>query len=132
MLRHRRNWRPFLAGVICFLALFLLSSSAAAQDGRSNGNGGRYFITGRLVDSQEQPIVDAEIIAHSPGEEAAQPLAETASLADGSFILRLSELPFEQTVLTIEAHHFAGRQERLAGQPIPWNGGLRPVSGWPG
>ena len=67
----------------------------------------RYFITGRLVDTQNQPVVDAEISARLAADD--QPLAQTVSQDDGSWLLRLSSVPENQLVLTIDAHHFASQ-----------------------
>jgi hypothetical protein len=103
------------SGAILFL--FLIFSAVGFVQAHQNGdNPGAYVITGRLVDSQEQPIVDAEIAAYMAPEEG-EPLAETHSLEDGSFALRLSDLPDETAVLTINTHHFETRQKTLAGLP---------------
>ncbi len=111
--------RQLKAGVLLFLFL-LLTTIDAAQSAQNDDDSGQYVITGLLLDTQEQPVVDAEIVIYPRQEsgETAEPLAETHSLEDGSFALRLSELPPESAVLAIESHHFATQEELLAGQPI--------------
>jgi Na+/H+ antiporter NhaD/arsenite permease-like protein len=119
MLRHRKHWRQSWAGVLLLL-LFSLSAVSSTEAGQTPDEPDNYVITGRLLDSQEQPIVGAEILAHLEMNEGqtAEPLAETASLEDGSFTLHLAELPAETAVLTIDAPHFAPYQAELAGQPF--------------
>lgn len=119
MVRHIRIWRRSWAGVLLFLVLFL-SAVGSARAGQTEPDTEAYVVTGRLLDSQEQPVVDAEIIAHLSGEEVetAERLGETTSLEDGSFNLHLPELPSETAVLTVESHHFNSRQIALAGSPV--------------
>jgi hypothetical protein len=109
-------YRQLTAGAVLFLFL-ILTAVGFAQAAQTDGGSGQYVITGQLIDSQEQPIVDAEILLQPAQEtdESAEPLAQTQSLEDGSFALRLENLPPESAVLTIESHHFKTRHRTLAG-----------------
>ena len=103
------------------LLLFLtLTIANSVQANQTDPDSTQYVITGRLLDTQEQPIVDADIIALPEGEtsETAEPIAETHSLEDGSFALRFDELPPESTYLTFESHHFTTYKKSLDGQPF--------------
>ena len=77
-----------------------------AQEGESKAE-----ITGQLIDSQNQPIVGADILLVTPQQD--EPLVQTLSQPDGSFLLALpagsqsdpGALPTELAV-RIERHHF--------------------------
>ena len=76
---------------------------AAPADSTQEGPGG-YLVEGRLIDAQDQPVAEATITAHIPGE--AEPLAETESQADGYWVLLLPEIPEGSLTLTVERPHF--------------------------
>ena len=69
----------------------------------SNADTG-FLITGRLIDSQGQPIIAADVIAYVTSEE--ESIAETESQEDGSWVLKLEQLPEEVTVRN-HRYHFA-------------------------
>ena len=68
-------------------------------------------VIGQLSDAQNQPVVDAIVQAVIPGE--AEPIAETESLEDGSWILTFSEIPSQALELIIEHPHFQPQVEIL-------------------
>ncbi len=73
-------------------------SAAGAVD-----TGGTFLITGQLRDTQNQPVVAAEVSAVSEGE--GEPLDEVESQEDGTWMLELETVPAN---LTVEIHrpHF--------------------------
>ena len=117
---NQLNIKRLPTAAFVLLLFLVLTIAGSVQANQSNQEGTQYVITGRLLDSQEQPIVDADIIALPEGEasETAEPIAETHSLEDGSFALRFDELPPESTYLTFESHHFTTYQKSLDGQPF--------------
>ncbi len=66
-------------------------------------------ISGRVVDNQGQPIVEAEINAFAPGRET--PLAHTASLENGTWGFVLPFIPQDELEIVVERAHFA--EERI-------------------
>ncbi len=68
-------------------------------------------VFGQLSDAQNQPVVDAIVQAVIPGQ--AEPIAETESLEDGSWILIFSEIPSQELELKIEHPHFQPQVEIL-------------------
>ncbi len=99
ILSHRhRTWIPLLA-ILAGLAVFWLAGPGNARALQN----GTFLITGRLVDSQAQPITAAEISALQPGQE--EPLAEVESQENGAWSLQLDDLP-QDLVIEIHRPHF--------------------------
>ena len=63
-----------------------------------------FLISGQLVDNLEQPIAEAQVMLQA--EEESEPIAESESQENGSWLLQLSEAPPDTAVLVIERHHF--------------------------
>jgi Na+/H+ antiporter NhaD/arsenite permease-like protein len=63
-----------------------------------------YSVVGQLLDPQGQPVVEAEVLGYAT--DSTQPLAETLSRGDGSWILNLSTLPQTELHVQIEHPHF--------------------------
>ncbi len=84
------------------LAVWLSTGGTLAQE--EDPLGGGYLITGQLVDPQSQPVSEASITLVADGEE--EPLAEAESQEDGSWNMRLAELPEGSSAIQIERPHF--------------------------
>ncbi|MGW8319697.1 MAG: SLC13 family permease [Candidatus Promineifilaceae bacterium] len=109
------SWRQPLAGLMLLLALtgsVVGLVSASQTDGATEP----FVVTGRLVDGQAQPVVDAEISAWLPGD--AQPLATVESQEDGSWELSLESRPETGLTLTVERHHFKPEEVELDGSDL--------------
>ena len=63
-----------------------------------------YIIAGHLVDTQGAPIVSARVSVGQP--EAEDPLDETESQEDGSWVLSLAERPDKILEISLERPHF--------------------------
>ncbi len=63
-----------------------------------------FVIVGRLLDPQEQPVVEALIQGTFPASQ--EPFAETLSQEDGSWQLGLAELPAQDMQVIIQDPHF--------------------------
>ena len=72
---------------------------------------GQFLITGEIKDTQDQPVVEAEITAHIPGDE--EVLAQAESQEDGRWSLSLNEIPPQGIMLIIERAHFIGAEINL-------------------
>jgi Na+/H+ antiporter NhaD/arsenite permease-like protein len=70
-----------------------------------------YSIVGQLLDPQGQAVVEAEILAYTT--DPAQPLAETLSSEDGSWILNVPEIPKTDIHIVIEHPHFYSQELTL-------------------
>jgi len=77
---------------------FAIPTSTSASEAESG-----FLITGRLLDSQGQPIIAAEVSAHVPDEEEA--IAEAESQDNGSWRLVLDHIP-EEVSVHIHRYHF--------------------------
>jgi Na+/H+ antiporter NhaD/arsenite permease-like protein len=97
------RWRH-AAPVLLLLLALLWSAAGLVQAGQESGVGPDYVIAGRLIDSQLQPVPEAHISAHVPGQEEA--LGETESQEDGNWGLNLEEEPVAGLQVLIERPHF--------------------------
>jgi Na+/H+ antiporter NhaD/arsenite permease-like protein len=89
---------------LAFLCLCLALGLGAVQTTPVAGQSGRFSITGRLSDRQNQPVKKAEVRAHIAS--AAEPLAVAESQEDGSWVLLLQAVPTEYLTVTIDRRHF--------------------------
>ncbi len=118
---HRWNrlvWLGSAASLILAVTLLRAAPRATAQ-------AGAYLLAGRLLDPQGRPVSGAEVALHRTGED--NPLAATESQEDGSWALRLADLPEGPLTLTIERPHYQGVEMPLEGEPLARlrrNGGL--------
>lgn len=96
-LRHFFLALTLAVGLFLTLAERIPSLQAAQEDDE-------LLITGQLVDSQNQPVVTAEVKATVAGEE--EPLAEAESQENGSWSLILPQIPDEEVSIVIERPHF--------------------------
>lgn len=120
-MNHRLNRLPWLGGA----ALLLLAAALLRPLPPAAAQGGTYLLAGRLLDPQGQPVAEAEVALHRAGED--NPLAVTESQEDGSWALRLAELPDGPLTLTIERPHYQPVEMPLEGERLARlrdNGGL--------
>lgn len=106
---RRRWWRSWQHALAAFILLFALVFSIVgmAQAGQTEPGGNQqpnYVIAAQLLDSQQQPVVNAQVTAHMPGVE--EPLAETESQEDGNWALELEEEPEAGLTIVIQRPHF--------------------------
>ncbi len=94
----------------------MLSLAGLVQASQDDEQTGSYVIAGQLVDGQEQPIVEASIMATMPGEE--EPLAETESQEDGNWALILKEEPQAGLTVTIQRPHFQTQMLELSASDL--------------
>jgi hypothetical protein len=108
-------------------AIFVLSlvvvSLASSQAQAANQPPAHFFITGRLVDTQKQPVVEAEISARLTKDGS--PQAQTVSQDDGSWLLQLPTIPENQLVLTVERHHYEPQMFTLDAEALSLHSGWR-------
>jgi Na+/H+ antiporter NhaD/arsenite permease-like protein len=90
------------------LIILILSASELIQTGYAIQPKSNYLITGELVDAQGQPIEAVTVSATVPGES--KPLAEAESKVDGTWELRLPQVPQRGLVLSFDRPHFKSRQ----------------------
>jgi len=98
--------------LVLLVALVILAGSLPRLVRAQEPEAGLYVITGELVDEQNQPVSEAEIVATIPGEE--EPLAEGVSQGNGDWSLELADLPEEPVTVTIARHHFTTEQFQLS------------------
>jgi Na+/H+ antiporter NhaD/arsenite permease-like protein len=100
------NWlhkHHLLISLIIGLSLISMIMGVSRADSSGQQTVG-YEVSGRLMTTQGQPIVAAEVSAHIPGET--EPLAEVESQADGSWILSFAEFPTGDLTISLVRHHF--------------------------
>jgi Na+/H+ antiporter NhaD/arsenite permease-like protein len=110
---HRPN--PSLAAAGLVLGLFALSlllpplsaSAAPAPEDPS------WLVNGLVLDPQGRPVEAASIIALNANSE--EPLAETESQEDGSWVLRFDTLDENAPQIKISHHHFVDQSIPLDG-----------------
>ncbi len=94
-------WLLKVVVLVCLLFLIPGESMAApaAQEKEF-----ALVVFGQVYDPQGQPVVDARVHAIAPGGE--EPVAETESLEDGSWILPFADIPTQSLELKVEHPHF--------------------------
>ena len=109
---HRRVALAWLLAATLILILFT-ATTAVAGDQQTG-----YFISGRLHDAQGQPVAGAEIAVYSGenvpsatsqdagGSAAATALSGAQSQGDGSWTLRLAEVPAGGLTVDVSHPHF--------------------------
>lgn len=102
---------PWLWGLMAALLGTAVLLLALPQPTQAADRDDGYLINGRLVDSQNQPIVAAEVSLHIAGEETA--LAAAESQEDGTWTIVLADLPTEALTLVVERPHFRGWETTL-------------------
>lgn len=102
-------------GLLAAMGLLVLSGSQPAGP-RAYAAPAGFLITGRVIDSQSQPVATADISARAAGEPEA--LAETISQRDGSWSLLLPAVPDQAVDIVISRHHFAGQTIRLGASEL--------------
>jgi Na+/H+ antiporter NhaD/arsenite permease-like protein len=106
------------------LPIFLiltLWSAGRVQAHQSDSAAGGPVISGRLVDGQDQPVVEAEVTIQQLNQ--AEPLATGESREDGSWELvlpsaALVEPDDEPLLITIERHHFEASEIELGREQL--------------
>jgi Na+/H+ antiporter NhaD/arsenite permease-like protein len=116
-----RRWHGQLLAVLAFLLILTLSPASRAQAVQSGDEAGGLVISGRLLDQQDQPVVEASLAVHRTNES--EQLAEAESREDGSWTLALPDTavlePAEESLLiTIERHHFQSRELELGPEEL--------------
>ena len=61
-------------------------------------------IVGKVLDSQDVPVIDAEVLAITT--EQSEPLAEAHSQEDGTWILAFPEMPLNDLQIEVSHPHF--------------------------
>lgn len=106
------RFSPLGGGLVIALALTLSLVFALIPDsGQAQITGGKYVLTGELIDPQGQPVPLAEVTAILPGES--EPLAETESQDNGVWALELEDPPVPELLIHIQRAHFQGRNFAL-------------------
>jgi Na+/H+ antiporter NhaD/arsenite permease-like protein len=100
---NNRTPKLKIALLIVLLA-FILTGSILLPSGYAQNPREGYFISGQLMDPQDQPINEAFITATIPDET--EPLGEAESQEEGTWVLVLAEFPQEDIYITIERPHF--------------------------
>lgn len=107
--RRLFRWCCFgvMVAALCVVPLGIGADWVGAQQDDTAG----YLIAGRLVDTQDQPVVAAEITARISGRE--EMLAQTESQENGNWALSLTTLPNDALSLSIERSHFESNEIEL-------------------
>ena len=108
-------WRYTVAPLFVLLAL-IPAFSNLVQAEQSASDGEPFVIAGRLIDGQNQPVVEVQVAARMRGEE--EPLVETESQEDGSWTLQLDEAPQPGMAITLERPHFESQEIELDADEI--------------
>jgi len=112
----RSRTRYFLAGLSLLLVLIVFGSETTLTQ-RVDASPIGFVITGRLIDSQNQPVDGADVSVYLPGEIGAEAatddedlkgflLAEAESQEDGSWAVVLPEVPQDELRVSVERYHF--------------------------
>jgi Na+/H+ antiporter NhaD/arsenite permease-like protein len=93
--------RLLLMGLLLCVLICRFSSDVLPLSAQASGSPG---ITGKLVDSQGEPVRNAEVNVYVNGE--AEPAVTHESQADGTFVLDLPDEPIETLRVQITRPHF--------------------------
>ncbi|GAB4572224.1 MAG: ArsB/NhaD family transporter [Anaerolineae bacterium] len=96
-------------------AVWLLLPGAAPATGLQSAEG-VLQISGRLVDAQGQAIPAGEVLVYL--NEDPEPVAETESKEDGSWLLRFTEQPTTAVRVHIDRHHFDSTEIELSTEQL--------------
>ena len=69
-----------------------------------------------MIDAQGVPVVDAEVVAII--DQQSEPLAETISQQDGSWVLEFPERPLDELHIVIEHPHFQTQTIKVQGAQL--------------
>jgi Na+/H+ antiporter NhaD/arsenite permease-like protein len=114
--RRRRQWFLSILLSILLLAgiLIVLWVESAPPTARASGP---VSLSGRLLDSQGQPVRGAEMIVHE-GENH-EPIALAESQGDGTFVLDLPSSPLpSRLAVEIDRAHFESQEITLATEEV--------------
>ncbi len=112
--RLLRNWRKRYLYIALFLLaglVFLFPDWSRAFPGNLQQEIIEVVIVGRVVDTQGVPVSDVEVLAY-PDQEAV-PIADVLSQEDGSWVLEIREIPFNELRIVIQHPHFQTRTLNL-------------------
>jgi Na+/H+ antiporter NhaD/arsenite permease-like protein len=103
--------------IILFTCLFLLipGETSASFPGQQQ-DVIEVAIVGRVIDSQGVPVLDAEVTAITASQT--EPLAETQSQEDGTWVLEFPEIPLMEFQIVIEHPHFHSQTINLQGTEL--------------
>ena len=102
--RGKMLWIILVLAVVLCLESGLLPAPAWGQEGAADTGTGTMGISGRLLDPLGEPIHDAEVSVFVDG--SAEPIAHSASQADGSVVVNLPPDHYTGVVVEIERSHF--------------------------
>ncbi|MDX1613622.1 MAG: SLC13 family permease [Candidatus Promineifilaceae bacterium] len=117
-LTQRVKRRPTLAALLLLLVALVLAflANQPAVAYQSDDPAANLILSGRVLDPQNQPVVEAELVARASDES--EPLGETHSQENGTWQLILSELPSTDLTITIERQHFETATISLAASEL--------------
>jgi Na+/H+ antiporter NhaD/arsenite permease-like protein len=100
-----RIYLPLLAILLAIVFTFIASlSGETGTFAQATQPSPTFAIIGQLLDPQGQPVVEADVLAYTA--DPTQPLVETQSRSDGSWLLNLTDLPQTEFHILIEHPHF--------------------------
>ena len=102
-LQIKPHFRYFVIFILACLILVIPGEAHASPPGVQQDII-EVVIVGRVIDSQGVPVIDAEVLAIT--DRQSEPLAETQSQEDGSWVLEFPEIPLEELHIIVEHPHF--------------------------
>jgi Na+/H+ antiporter NhaD/arsenite permease-like protein len=111
---NKRFW--YFAIFILASLLFLLPGEATASPSGVQGEAVELVVIGRVIDSQGVPVVDAEVIAII--DQQSEPLSETISQEDGTWVLEFPVRPLDELHIVIEHPHFQTLTVKIQGAQL--------------
>jgi len=106
---YQRTFRFLIIALVLFVLVLVPGNSIANQSEEDPPI--EYVIVGRLIDAQDQPIVEAQITGSVSGKD--EPLAESESQEDGSWSLVLDKVPPDDLQIYFSHPHFQELQLTL-------------------